>query len=161
MDIGQHTFAAKEGLDVPLFVRHGNTLVHVLLHLRIGSEVPVNQLLRLGARDVQSACQSERGDTVHDAEIGGLGNAALVGGHLGEGDAEDFGRSRRMDVHAVAERVDKMGVAAQVGHYPQLYLGIVGRQDHRAGSTGDEGLADLLAALRSDGDILKVRIGGR
>ena len=62
-----------------------------------------------------------------------------------------------MDVVALDEGFDHVGVFAEVGHDAQLDLRVVGREEF-ATVVGDEGLADFLAVLVADGDVLQVRV---
>ena len=62
-----------------------------------------------------------------------------------------------MDVVALDEGFDHVGVFAEVGHDAQLDLRVVGREEFAA-VVGDEGLADLLAVLVADGDVLQVGV---
>ena len=85
-------------------------------------KVIVYDFLGLLAADPQPLRQAERRDSVHDAEVGGLGDASLVGRDLLVRDAENLLRRGRMDVHTLLEGCDQMLVAAQVRHDPQLDL---------------------------------------
>ena len=62
-----------------------------------------------------------------------------------------------MDVVALDEGFDHVGVFAEVGHDAQLDLRVVGREEFAA-VVGDEGLADLLAVLVADGDVLQIGV---
>ena len=74
--------------------------------------------------------------------------------------AEDDRRRLAVNVPALLEGRDERRVARQMGQEAQLDLGIVGRDQHRAGR-GDEGTANGLAARRAHGDVLQVRVRGR
>jgi len=63
-----------------------------------------------------------------------------------------------MHVLAAAEGGQQQLVAAQVGHDPQLDLGVIGRHETPAGR-GDERPPDLLPLLGADGNVLEVGIG--
>ena len=66
-----------------------------------------------------------------------------------------------MDIHPVAEGFHQVLVLAEVRHDAEFDLRVVGRYDHPFRRPRNEGLADFLAALGADGDVLKVRVGAR
>ena len=104
--------------------------------------------------------QAEGRDSVHDAEIGRFRDAALLPGHLGNGNAENLGGRGGMDIDTVPEGLQQMRVTAEVRHDPQFDLGIVGREDQSVRRRRDKGLANLHAAFGPDRDVLQVRTRG-
>src|SRR5690606_34456529 len=95
-----------------------------------------------------------------EAEVDGLGGAALVGGDFVQLAPEYFRRGCRVDVGAIGERTQQALVARQVGHDPQFDLRVVAGHQHVA-LVGDEGAADAAAVFGADGDVLKVRVRRR
>ena len=65
-----------------------------------------------------------------------------------------------MDVDALLESLHEVGVAAQVGHYAEFYLGVVGGQDETVRTARDKGPPDLLSPFGPDRDVLQVGVGG-
>src|SRR4051794_17612148 len=63
-----------------------------------------------------------------------------------------------MNVAALAEGLDEGRVSGQMGHDPQLDLGVVGHQEHPA-LPGNEAGADRFSAGGSYGNVLEVRLG--
>ena len=63
-----------------------------------------------------------------------------------------------MDVRAAGEGVAKMLVTGDVGDDAQLDLRIVRGEQRDLRRAGDEGTADAATQVRSDGDVLEVRI---
>ena len=84
------------------------------------------------------------GLAVDDAEVHGLGVAALLGRDHQRRDAEDFGGGAGVDVFAVAEGFDQHRVARHVRQQAQLDLRIVG-DDQFPAWAGHEGGADFAA----------------
>ena len=64
-----------------------------------------------------------------------------------------------MNVVAFKEGFYHVLVSAQVGHYAQFYLRVVGREE-RAARFGNECLAYFLAVVAAHGYVLQVRIAG-
>ena len=75
---------------------------------------------------------------------------------------EDAGGGRGVDVVVVLEGLDQPGVFCHVGDDAQLDLRVVCGEEHRVGAyiAGYEGAPDLLAKLRTDGDVHQVRVAG-
>ena len=69
----------------------------------------------------------------------------------------DFRGGGAVYVGAAEEGLGHCGVAAEVGHEPQLYLRIVGGKQQIA-FVGNEGAAYVSAVGRAYGDILQVGI---
>ena len=103
--------------------------------------------------DAQILSQAEVGDAVDDAEVHGLGRAALLLGHLLEGGVEHLSRRAPMDVRPGVEGVDQVFVAADVGEEPKLDLGIVRTHQH-VSRGGHEGFADLPSLRGADRNVL-------
>ena len=78
-----------------------------LLHVIPDAGKPLEILLDIGARllapDPEPVGEAESRNAVDDAEIDGLGAAAVFAGHLGEGDVKHFRRGRSVNVDAVGE----------------------------------------------------------
>ena len=64
-----------------------------------------------------------------------------------------------MDIIPVAERFHEVPVLAEVRHDAELDLRVVRRHDHALRRPRNESLADLLAPLGADGNVLQVRVG--
>ena len=75
-------------------------------------------------------------------------------------DPEYFGGGRGVDVYPVLEGVDKVLVTAEMSHYPELNLGIIGRHDKSSRETWHKGFADLPPSVCTDRDVLEIRVGG-
>ena len=159
-DVANVAAAAGEGFDVALFFGGGDDVVDVALDAGELFEVGVDDLTGLLAGDAEALGEAEGGDAVDDAEVDHFGGAAHVGGDVGEGDAVDAGGGCLVDVVAVLEGVDHGFVAADGGHDAELDLGVVGAEEEPAGTTGDEGFADLATVGGADGDVLEIGIAG-
>ena len=132
--------------------------LHVIAHAGVAAEVERDVVLRLAAPDPQLARQAERAHAVHQAEVDGLGGAALVGGDLLQLAAEHFRRRRLVDVGAGFERAHQARVLRQVGHDAQFDLRVVAGHQ-LAARRRDEGLADAAPVVGADRDVLQVGIG--
>ena len=127
-DVVEVAAPAENRRDEALFLGLGNHIVHILLHLGVGCEIAVDNLFGLLAGNLQPLAQAEGRNAVDDAEIGGLGAAALLGGHFVEGFVEQFGGRRGVDVLAVGKGRDQRFVARKMRHQPQFDLTVVGRE---------------------------------
>ena len=106
-------------------------------------------------------CDEPEGrEAVDDAEVDGLGAAAVLGVDFAGGHAEDLRGGEGVDVVAAAVGLDQQRVGGEVGEQAQLDLRVVGGEQQVAG-LGDEGGANLAAQLGADGDVLQVGIDGR
>ena len=159
MDVRQVAPAAEEGFYVAVLPGEGHRVVDERADGGEGGEIVFNQGLGGAAGQLQPLGQAEGRDAVHDAEVGRLGHTALLPRDFGNGYAEDFGGGGGMHVLSVAEGLHQVGVAAQMGHDSQLYLGVIGRYDNSLRRARHEGFSNLLAALRADGDVLQVGVG--
>ena len=63
-----------------------------------------------------------------------------------------------MDVAVLCERLQQPGVARKVSHDPELDLGVVRGNEHRA-RRRNECLPDTPAFRRADGDVLQIWTG--
>ena len=125
VDVRQVAPPAENGLHVAGLAGGGFRVFYVGADGRERGEVVFDELLCFPPSDAQALGEAEGGYAVQDAEIGGLGDPALLGGDLFMRDAEDLRCRGAVDVDAGAEGFDQMGVAAQVGHDPQFDLGVV------------------------------------
>ena len=122
VDIRQVTFPFEDGLDIAVLASGLDALVHVFLDSRIGLEITLDQLLRLGSGNTESFGQAEDRDTIDDTEVGGLRLATHVARHLIERDAIDLGCRGGVDIHAALEGLDHVRILTEVRHDAQLDL---------------------------------------
>ena len=73
---------------------------------------------------------------------------------------EDLGCRGTMDVLPFAEGLQQVGVLREMCQQAQFYLRVVGREEQTA-RIRDNRLADETSALRTDRQVLQIRIGGR
>ena len=78
IDVGEATAALQEGGDIAALLGFGDDTLHIARHARVGGEVAIDELLGFLAGDGESFAQTEGGDAVDDAEVGGLGSAAHI-----------------------------------------------------------------------------------
>src|SRR6266850_2895355 len=151
---------SEQCLDIPFLARLGNGAIEPGPDPGEAGEVLLDEPLRVVLGDAELAGQGERPLPVDRAEVDRLRAGAHVRGDLVLRHAEDDGRSLAVNVPALLEGFDERRVAREMGQESQLDLGVVGREQHRAGRS-DEGAANGLAARGAHGDILQVRIGRR
>ena len=96
--------------------------VHVTLDPAVAGEILSDIRLRCLDGNPQGAGQTLRAHAIDNAEVDGLGLAALVGGHCGERHLKQFRRRAGVHVLSVLERLDEDGVLAEVGKQAQLNL---------------------------------------
>ena len=70
VDIRQIATTTEEGSDVALFAGNLLRLFHVVVYLREGLEVTVNQHLSLFSRNIQTFSQTKDSDAIDDTEVG-------------------------------------------------------------------------------------------
>ena len=105
-----------------MLLAEGDRVIHEGVDLRIRSEVFLDEAVRLFAGDAQLLAQPIIRLSVDDAEIDGLGAAAHGRVHLILADIEDLRSRPGMDVAAMAERVDHLGLIGHVRQHAQLDL---------------------------------------
>ena len=135
-------------------------LVHEGFHPSVLFEEGANVARRLASLDPQIACQRELRLAIDDRKVHGLRLRAHLAGHILGCDPKQGPRGTHMHVLVRAKGFDQLRIVAEVRQHSQLDLGIV-RADDRPTVPRDEGLANLATELRSDGDVLQVRIGRR
>ena len=75
----------------------------IVVYLWEGGEIAVYQHLGFVARDVQTLCKSEDGNTINDTEIGSFGFGSFVTCHFRDILLIDIGCSSRMEVFTLTE----------------------------------------------------------
>ena len=99
-------------------------------------EVTGDEVLGLRGADLELLGQFLGAHAVDEAEVDGLGIAALVRAHLVGRQVIDQGRRAGVDVLAVAEGFQQCRILRDMGQHAQLHLRIVGR-DQQAARPGD------------------------
>ncbi len=159
IDLRQVQPPTEQRLDIALLGGLGAGALHVGEHAGVAGEIAVDVLLRLLSADVDLLGQAEGAHAVDQAEVDGLGAAALVVADLLQRYAEHLGRRGAVHVQIVLERVQEAGILRQVGHDAQLDLRVVRRQQLVARRC-DEGLANAPPLGGADRDVLQVRVAG-
>ena len=95
------------------------------MYLGEGLEETVDELFRLIAADVEALGQTEYRDTVDDAEVGAFRLRTLVASHLADVFLINGGSRGGMQVFALAEHLEHVLVAREMGHHTQFYLTVV------------------------------------
>ena len=160
-DVVQVAAATKDRLHVALLARFFNRTIHVLLHLGIGAEIALDQLLGLPTRNLQSLAQTKGRNAIDDTEIGRLGTTTLLARNRLDRLTEEPGRRRGMDILPMGKGGNERLVAREVSHQAQLDLAVIDRQQQMLLVRGDKGLTDAFAQIVAHGDILQVRVGRR
>ncbi len=136
---------------------------HHPLHIGPDAVVVVQVVVDIGpgliAEDADVLRQGEFRDPVDNAEVHGLGMAALEGRHRLRGHAEYLGRGGGVDIRAGAEGLLHGLVPGNMGKDPQLNLAVV-RVHQDAAGFRHEHLPDFRPQVRADGDVLQVGLGG-
>ena len=156
-DVRQVTLAPEQRLYIQMFARESFLRLDERLNLRERRKIVVDKLLGFGARAVELLREPERRYAVQDTEVGGLGFAALLFGDLLNGHPEDLRRRGSVDILSAAESGEQMLVLREVRHEPEFDLRVVGTQD-LAALIGNHRTADELSALRTDRQVLHVRV---
>ena len=105
---------ARPGLD--------QDAVHVTLDPAVAGEILGDIRLRRLNGNPQGPGQTLRAHAIDDAEVDGLGLAALVGGHRGDRHLKQFGGRAGVHVLSVLKRLDENRVLAEMGKQAQLNL---------------------------------------
>ena len=160
VDIGEITAAVEERLDVSLLAGDLLGLFHIFLDFREGLEIALDELARLSVGDLHALCKTIGGDAIDDTEIGLFGFLTFGGRDLLHLLMPDLCGCCGMDIEALAEHLNHILIATEMGHDSQFDLTVVGTEEETAG-LGDETFADLLAVIGADGDVLQVGIRRR
>src|SRR5271165_973670 len=157
--VGERTDASEERGDLKLAARLLEGAVDELAHACVLFEVGVDEALGLFLVDADLLREPEGRESVDDAEVDGLGAAAVLGVNHKRRHAEDLRGGEGVDVVAAAVGFDQQRVGGEVGEQAELDLRVVGGEEQVAGF-GDEGGANLAAQLGADGNVLQVGIDG-
>src|SRR6266545_1068585 len=158
LELGDVAAPAEQGLHVPPLARRGDGAIEPGAHAREAGEVLLDEALRVILRDGELAGQGKRSLAVDRGEVDRLRAGSHFRRDLVVRHAEDDRRGLAVNVPALLEGFDERRVAREMGQESQLNLGVVGREQHRAGRS-DEGAANGLAARGAHRDVLQVRIG--
>ena len=82
VDVGQILTPPKSRFDIAAPARFFDAAIHIFLHFRVGGEVIIYEFARLRPTYVHPLCESERRDSVNDAEVRGFRLPALVAAHF-------------------------------------------------------------------------------
>src|ERR1039457_6111632 len=129
--------------------------IHVLAYAAVALEVAVDVLVCFGARDVKDLRQAEVALPEHQPEVDGLRDPPLFAADRLLGDAEHLSCGSPVNVDPRAKGIQEGRIWRKVRKHAQLDLGVVRRQ-HLEAWIGDEGVADLLADLRANGNVLEI-----
>src|SRR6185437_15340106 len=102
-DVGQEQTSAEHRLDVAFAARLLARALHVTAYTRVAREVQVDVILGRAARHAELTRQAEGRHAVDEAEVDGLGRAALIGRDRLERQAEYLRGGRLMDVAILRE----------------------------------------------------------
>ena len=146
-----------EGLGVATFTGQFDRVLHVLLHGRERREVTLEDLGRLGHRDVEALRKPVGlhavGKTVRDH----LGFRAFLDMNIIWCDVEDTCSGRGVDVVARFERFDETRILGEVGDAPEFDLVVVRDQEFVARRGHERGAEDA-PPLGAHGNVVQVRL---
>ena len=132
--------------------------IHVTGNTGVAVEVTVNVGLCRATFNAELLGQTKGTHAVDQAEVDGLGRAALFVGHFQRHDAEHFGSRGAVNIFALSKRLQQTIVGGQMRHDAQFDLRVVGRDDAVA-RRRDEGLANAATLAGTHGDVLQIRVG--
>jgi hypothetical protein len=153
VNVGDGTHPPEERRNFHVTPRLIERAVSELSHPAVLFEVGSDELRRFFLVDADLLRMPERREPVHDAEIDGLGPAAVLGGDLFTRHAENLRRSERMNVFPGAVGLDQQLVFREVREQSQLDLRIVGFEQN-VSRFGNERSANLAAQFGPNGNIL-------
>src|SRR5208282_4443543 len=133
--------------------------VEILLHTAVAREIGGDEFRRFAPFDAELPGQSERGKPVDNAEIDGLGRAAVLRRLRQRPDAEYFFRGARVNILAALEGFQEHGIFGKMREETQLDLRVIGGEKYAA-FFGHEGGANLAAGFAAHGDVLEVGAQG-
>ncbi len=149
--------AAQQSLHIAQVVGLGDGVGDIALHLGIGDKIAVQKGLGFLWPHLPAGAQPVGADAVDGGEIDGFRQPPLLFAHLFQGHIKEPGRGGGVNVLASLEGGDQALFVDDVGQHPQLHLAVVGGEEQVA-RRHHEGLADLPAHLRADGDVLQVGV---
>ena len=157
IDVGEIATPTEKRFGVAFLSCHFDGFLHVFLHLWVGGKVFVDEFLCFCSAHLHPFCESESGDAVDDAEIGGFCLSTLVGSDFLDRQFIHLGSRGAMDVVTFHEGFNHVGVAAQMCHDSKFDLRVVGREK-LASWLWNECLAHFLSVLVADRDVLQIGI---
>ena len=153
-------FAAEQRVHEPVLLGVGLGLLDEVANARKALEVLFDVGAGLLARNAELVGETERRNSVDDAEVDRLGAAADLRRHALDRHAEHFRGGHSVNVEPFAKGFLQRLDAGDLGKKPQLDLRIVGGHKLHA-RRGDEGAADLAAVLGTHRNVLQIGIGRR
>src|SRR5690606_24124056 len=148
----------EQRLDIAMLVTEFLGPLHIIADAGILHEVAVDIVLRLGPRNAELAGKTEGADAVDDTEIDGLRTPAHHRVHPLDWNAEHLRGGFRVNIKPLGEGLLQRSDIGDMGEDAQLDLRIVGA-DQLVARLGDKGFAELAPLLRSNGDVLYIRLG--
>ncbi len=112
----------QQRFDITLFSGLDLDAFEKLAHPVVGAKVGIDENSGLFCRHAGIAREAEVTEAVEQAEVHDLGQAPLIRGDLGLGDAEDLGCRAGVDVLTTREGVDQDRIVRHVGQDTQLDL---------------------------------------
>jgi hypothetical protein len=159
--VGQVAPPSEHRRGVAVVGRRDDRRVEEGAHLREPLEVGRDDLGRLVRRDAELLAEPERGQPVRQPVVDRLGAVAQRPVDRVERQVEHLRGGGRVHVLLRGERVEQPLVAREVGHDPQLDLGVVGHQQLVEALPRHERPPDLASLVAPDRDVLQVRVRGR
>lgn len=147
----------EDGLSITLLACQLLGLLHVGVDTGEGPEIVGDEVARLPVGYSHPLSQPEGRDAVDNAKVGLLGFLSLCVLDTLYRFVPYLGGCGSVDILSAPKRFDHVFIATKVGHDAQLYLRVVGREEQTP-LFRDKALANLLAVIVSDGDVLQVRV---
>ena len=118
-----------DGFDKPVLFCSLNLGIQKLPDARESLEVPLDEIPRLIARDVQLAAQSEGTLPIDGCEVDRFGSISHFGSDVAGCDFENDRRCLTMYVATAPKRLDEERIVRQVRQQAQLDLGVVSHHE--------------------------------
>ena len=152
--------AAEDRGDVAVAAAFVERVDHELGDAAVGGEIAVDERGGFFLRDAEALGEAERALAVDDAEVDGLGAAALGRRTSPSGTPKTWLATSVWMSSSRSKAAHIDGVLRIVGQDAQLDLRVVGGEQLPAGLAGDERGADFAAFVGADRDVLQVRVAG-
>ena len=156
-DIRQVAATMEDGLSITLLACQLLGLLHVGVDTGEGPEIVGDEVARLPVGYSHPLSQPEGRDAVDNAKVGLLGFLSLCVLDTLYRFVPYLGGCGSVDILSAPKRFDHVFIATKVGHDAQLYLRVVSREEQTP-LFRDKALANFLAVIVSDGDVLQVRV---
>src|SRR5688500_9242103 len=131
--LGDESLATEQRAHPAVLLRRLDRPIAPGAHAGVELEVARDEGVGLLLGDAEDLRERDRALAVDRGEVDGLGDAALLGGDVALGDAEELARGAAVDVDVLLKRIHQQRIAGEVSQDAELDLVPIGGDQHVSG----------------------------